>query len=163
MAALVFPATPAPGDVFPADPGTSGVTQYRWDGSKWNVVPTVVSLGSSNQGAYNQYQWPLADGSTGFQLTTDGGGNLSWALPSAPSIQVLGLLEPFDSNNRSFTLTEAGTNVPFFPNPATNLVVFLGGVPQIPVAAYTVVGNTVTFSEPPLVGSTFYAISNVIS
>jgi hypothetical protein len=76
---------------------------------------------------------------------------------------VLGLLEPFDSNNRSFTLTEAGTNVPFFPNPATNLVVFLGGVPQIPVAAYTVVGNTVTFSEPPLVGSTFYAISNVIS
>lgn len=162
MAALVFPAAPSTGDVYPANPGTSGATQYKWDGTKWNAVLSVVSLGTSNQDAYNQYQWPLADGSTGFQLTTDGVGNLSWDIPSSPSIQVLGLLEPFDGGNVAYTLVEAGTSIPFSPNPSTNLVVFLGGVPQIPTAAYSVVGNTVTFTEPPSLGTTFYAISNVI-
>jgi hypothetical protein len=162
MAALDFPASPTIGTVYPADPGTSGVTQYKWDGAKWNVVPSVVSLGTANQGAYNVYQWPLADGSGGFQLTTDGSGNLSWAIPSSPSIQVLGLLEPFDGGNVAYTLVEAGTSIPFSPNPSTNLVLFLGGVPQIPTAAYSVTGNTVTFTEPPALGTTFYAISNVI-
>jgi hypothetical protein len=42
-------------------------------------------------------------------------------------------------------------------------VVFLGGVPQIPVNSYTVAGDTITFTEAPLVGSTFYAISSVIA
>jgi hypothetical protein len=162
MAALTFPAAPLVGDVYPANPGTTGVTQYRWDGTKWNAVLSTVSLGTANQGVYNQYDWPATDGSTGHQLTTDGSGTLSWSVPSSPSIQVLGLLEPFDGANVSFTLVQAGTSIVFSPAPSTNLVVFLGGVPQIPAAAYSVVGNTITFTEPPGLGTTFYAISNVV-
>ena len=161
--AIVFPVGPAIGDLYPADPGTSGVSQYIWDGTKWNAVTSMVSLGVANQGAYNQYQWPLADGTTNHQLTTDGAGNLSWDVPAAPSLQVLSLLEPFDGANIAFTLVEFGTTTPFTPNPSTNLVIFLGGVPQTPVSAYTVAGNTITFTEAPLAGTTFYAISNVIA
>jgi hypothetical protein len=43
--------------------------------------------------------------------------------------------------------------------------VFLGGVPQIPGAgnAYTVVGDVIIFASAPALGTTFYAISSVIS
>jgi hypothetical protein len=160
--ALVFPTAPAVGDLYPANPGTSGVAQYKWDGTKWNAVLSTVSLGIANQGAYNQYQWPSADGSPNQQLTTDGSGNLSWNVSATPSLQVLQLDRPFDGSV-SYTLYESGTTTPFTPVPSTNIVVFLGGVPQIPNAAYTVAGATITFTEAPLAGTTFYAISNIVA
>ena len=104
--ALIFPVGPAIGDLYPPDPGVSGVTQYQWDGAKWNAVISTVSLGAVNQGAYNTYTWPLADGLVNQQLTTDGSGNLTWDVPATTSMQVLGLLEPFDGTNLSFTLVE---------------------------------------------------------
>ena len=161
--ALLFPVGPSIGDLYPPDPGVSGVTQYQWDGDKWNAVVSTVSLGAANQGAYNSYTWPLADGTLNQQLTTDGSGNLTWDVPAAPSMQVLGLLEPFDGTNVAFTLVESGTSTPFAPVPSTNIVIFLGGVPQIPVNSYTTAGNTVTFTQAPLAGTTFYAISNTIA
>ena len=161
--AIVFPVGPAIGDLYPADPGTSGVSQYTWDGTKWNAVTSMVSLGVANQGAYNQYQWPATDGTPGYQLTTDGAGNLTWDVTSAPSLVILSLLEPFAPPKQDFTLSADGAT-PFTPNPSTNLIVFLGGVPQIPglSGAYTVSGSTITFTEAPLFGTTFYAISNVV-
>ena len=162
--ALDFPTAPTPGQLYPIDPGTSGVTQYRWDNTKgvWNAVLSTISLGAANQGAYNQYQWPAADGALNQQLTTDGAGNLTWDVPATPSIQVLGLLEPFDGIALSFTLVESGTITPFTPVPSTNIVIFLGGVPQLPSSAYSILGNTVTFTQAPLAGTTFYGISNVV-
>ena len=161
--ALVFPTSPSIGDLYPPDPGVSGVSQYQYDGAKWNAVLPAVSLGIANQGAYNEYQWPLADGTAGYQLTTDGTGNLSWDVTSSPSLEILGLLEPIDGTSLFYTLVLAGSTTPFTPNPPTNIVVFLGGVPQIPTAAYTVSGNTIRFTEPPLIGSTFYAISSTVA
>jgi hypothetical protein len=165
MAALNFPDSPFVGERYPINPGTSGVTQYQWDGGKWNAVLSSVSLGSPNQNAFNDYTWPVADGAPNQQLTTDGSGNLTWDVPSAPSLQVLSLLEPFDDVRQAFTLVEYLTSTPFIPNPSTNLIVFLGGVPQMPVSAYNVTPgtDTIIFSEPPLTGSTFYAISNVLA
>ena len=162
--AIVFPVGPAIGAVYPADPGVSGTTQYQWDGAKWNAVTSMVSLGVANQGAYNTYQWPSADGIAGQQLTTDGAGLLTWEVPSSPSLQIVSLLELFDGVRQSFTLVEYGTVTPFIPSPSTNLVVFLGGVPQIPTAAYAVPPgtSTINFTEAPLTGATFYAISNII-
>jgi hypothetical protein len=160
--ALVFPVGPTIGDLYPPDPGTSGVSQYVWDGVKWNTVTPNVSLGVANQGAFNAYQWPLADGSSGLQLTTDGAGALSWSSPAAANLEILGFLEPFDGVNIAFTLVYATTTNPFTPVPSTNVVIFLGGVPQIPGAAYSVSGNTVTFSAPPPIGTTFYGLSSVI-
>ena len=159
--ALVFPAAPTVGQRFPANPGTSGISQWQWTGTKWNAVLSTVSLGSPNQAAFNDYTWPLADGAANKQLTTNGSGALSWADPATPSLQVLGLLEPIDGIVSNFTLVKAGTTTPFSPSPSTNIVVFLGGVPQIPTAAYTVSTNTISFTEIPLVGTTFYAISSV--
>ena len=162
--AIVFPVGPAIGDLYPADPGTSGVTQYQWDGAKWNAVLSTVSLGSPNQGAYNTYQWPTTDGSVGNQLTTDGTGNLTWDVAAAPSIAVLSILPaelPFDGVRQAFTLVDS-TLTPYAPNPSGNIVVFLGGVPQLPSAAYTIAGSTITFLEAPLAGTTFYAITNVV-
>ena len=161
--ALVFPATPTVGQRYPADPGTAGTTQYSWDGFKWNAVLSTISLGATNQDAYNTYQWPDADGVAGQQLTTDGSGNLAWDVTAAPNLQVLSLLEPIDGIAIAYTLVPTGSTVPFSPNPSTNIVVFLGGVPQIPTASYTVATNTITFTEAPRVGSTFYAISSVVA
>ena len=162
MAALTFPATPSIGDVYPADPGTSGVTQYKWDGTKWNAVLPTVSLGTANQDAYNQYQWPTADGTLGEQLTTDGAGNLSWAASAGPSFVLVELLESFDGVRTLFTMVSPGTTNPYTPLPAGNILVFLGGVPQIPNAAYAISGSTISFTEPPIAGSVFYAISTIV-
>jgi hypothetical protein len=160
--ALVFPIGPTVGDLYPPDPGTSGVSQYIWRGDRWDAVTSNVSLGTANQGAFNNYTWPLADGVANRQLTTDGAGNLSWGLPAAANLEILGFLEPFDGVNIAFTLVYATTTNPFTPVPSTNVVIFLGGVPQIPGAAYSVSGNTVTFSAPPPIGTTFYGLSSVI-
>jgi len=164
--ALNFPSAPGLNELYPPNPGTPGVTQYQWDGGKWNAVLSTVSLGTANQGAYNQYLWPSADGVAGNQLTTDGTGNLTWEVAAAPSIQVLSILPaelPFDGVRQSFTLVDS-TSTPYVPTPSTNLVVFLGGVPQSPNAAYSVsLGtSTINFTEAPLAGSTFYAITNVV-
>ena len=159
--AIVFPGSPSVGDRWPLDPGTAGVSQWVYDGTKWNAVLNTVSLGATNQAAFNDYTWPLTDGAANKQLTTNGSGALSWSDPATPSLQVLSLLEPIDGIVSNFTLVKAGTSVPFSPSPSTNIVVFLGGVPQIPTAAYTVSTNTISFTEIPLVGTTFYAISSV--
>ena len=161
--ALVFPTSPVVGQRYPVDPGTSGVTQYVYTGTKWNAVLNTVSLGTSNQNAFNGYEWPLTDGTIGTQLTTDGAGNLQWDVPASPSLQVLSLLEPFDGVQTAFTLVKFGTTTPFAPTPSDNIVVFLGGVPQQPVSSYTTATNTITFTEAPLAGTVFYAISNVIA
>jgi hypothetical protein len=76
-------------------------------------------------------------------------------------MKVLSLLEPFDGTATFFTLIDPVTSAPFAPSPSGNLIVFLGGVPQIPAAAYTVNTSTIQFLEPPLLGTTFYAITSV--
>lgn len=160
MAAILFPTSPSIGDLWPLNPGTSGVTQYRWDGVKWNAVLSTVSLGSPNQGAFNDYQWPATPGVNGRQLTTDGAGNLSWSNEADVSIQALGLSTNIDGISYTYTLVELGTTVFFTPTPSTNIVVFLGGVPQTPTS-YSVSGNQITFTDLPPAGTTFYAISNI--
>lgn len=162
--ALQFPPSPTPGQLYDPNPGISGVTQYRWNNTKgtWDAVLSVVSLGTQNQGVFNSYQWPATDGPAGYQLQTDGSGNLSWELEANANIQALGVTPLFDGVSRTYTLTELGTGTFFTPVPSTNIVVFLGGVPQIPTLAYTVSGNQITFTDPPLIGSTFYGISNTV-
>lgn len=164
--ALIFPAGPTPGQLYPADPGTSGVTQYRWNNTKgtWDAVLSAVSLGTANQGAFNNYQWPATDGAAGYQLQTDGAGNLSWQLESNNNLQALGVSPLFDGVLDTFTLVELGTSTPFTPVPSSNIIVFLGGVPQTPgpLNAYVVVGNQIQFSTPPPTGTTFYAISSTV-
>lgn len=162
--ALVFPVGPNVGQRYPANPGVSGVTQYEWDGAKWNVVPSVVSLGVANQTAYNDYEWPGTDGQPGDQLTTDGSGNLTWEVPATTELVLLDSISgQFNNLETSFFLTLNGD--PFTPTPSTNILVFLGGVPQIPGVgnAYQIVGDVIIFDSAPALGTTFYAISSRIT
>jgi hypothetical protein len=162
--AIVFPSSPSVGQKFPPNPGISGVTQYEFDGATWNVVSPSVSLGTPNQAAYNSYQWPLTDGSVGEQLTTDGAGNLTWEVPATTELVLLDNISgQFNNIADSFSLTLGGQ--PFTPSPSTNILVFLGGVPQIPGAgnAYQVIGDVIIFDSAPALGTTFYAISSVVN
>jgi hypothetical protein len=165
MAALLFPDAPTPGQLYPVNPGTSGVTQYRWNNTKgvWNAVFSTVSLGSPNQGAYNDYQWRSTPGTPNEQFTSNGHGVLSWEVAASPSLHILTVDRAFNGTDLAYTLWAYGTTTPFTPVPSENIVVFLGGVPQVPGAAYGVAGSTITFTEAPLAGTTFYAISNVIA
>jgi hypothetical protein len=123
-----------------------------------------VSLGTANQAAYNNYRWPLLDGTSGEQLTTNGAGVLSWEVPATTELVLLDNIGPqFNNLETSFFLKKG--SVAFTPTPSTNILVFLGGVPQIPGAsnAYTIVGDVIIFASAPALGTTFYAISSVIS
>ena len=61
----------------------------------------------------------------------------------------------FNGTATTFNLT-IGT-VAYTPNPVSNIMVFVGGIAQIPTTAYTISGSQITFTEAPLANATFYA------
>jgi hypothetical protein len=63
----------------------------------------------------------------------------------------------FNGTTTSFTL--AVSSVATAPTPSTNVMVFIGGVPQTPGAtgAYTITGSTITFTTAPPTGASFIA------
>jgi hypothetical protein len=61
----------------------------------------------------------------------------------------------FDGVIDTFELRIAG--IPYYPNPVDNLLVFLGGVQQIPGPAWTIVfGRYIKFASPPATITTCY-------
>ncbi len=155
--ALVFPATPTLGQRFPANPGTSGISQWSWDGTVWNTVPVFVR--TSNQTAYNSYVWPNTKAPTpGFQITDNlADGVLSWETPGEPFIDIDDISGSFDGVTTTFPLTIA--SVAYAPTPTSNIMVFIGGVAQTPGAtqAYTITGTNISFVSAPPTGASFYA------
>jgi hypothetical protein len=113
-----------------------------------NDSPQVLSVGSNGQ--YLQADSTAATG-------------ISWVTPAAaPVITVIDdITSLFDGALTSFSLRILGT--PYSPSPSTNLMVFLGGVIQIPGVSqsYTVSGSTITFVSAPLAGMSFYATTVV--
>ncbi len=63
----------------------------------------------------------------------------------------------FDGVQVMFQMTIAG--VSFTPVPASNLLILMGAVAQVPGVAYTIAGNFITFSEPPAPGTLFSGIT----
>jgi len=105
---------------------------------------------------------PLVQGVTaGFGVSIDTAGALSVtpAVLPQPTIINLGALEPVNGTNVIFTLVEYNTTTPVSLTSATNLVIFLGGVPQLPGLSYSVVGNQVTFVSAPPSGTTFLGMT----
>ena len=156
--ALVFPASPSVGQRYPVNPGTSGVSQWVWDGSSWNIVPSLVSLGAANQSASNSYVWPSADGTSGQTIATNGSGTLAWQSATAPTFQALSVTPAFDGATLTFGIVEYGGSTTYTPSPSSNILVFLDGVIQ-PVTNYLVSGSTINFSTAPATGVVFYAVS----
>jgi len=75
--------------------------------------------------------------------------------PTPAYVQFDDVSAGFDGVAVDFSLTIGGLN--YAPIPLSNIMVFLGGIAQIPGAAYSVTGNTLTFTEAPLAGASFYA------
>jgi hypothetical protein len=89
-------------------------------------------------------------------LTTATG--LKWSSPAAAAIYNLDDISgSFNGATMSFNLAIGG--VAYAPTPVSNIMVFLGGVAQIPGAgnAYTIAGSTINFISAPPAGMTFYA------
>jgi len=156
--ALVFPYNPAIGDLYPVNPGDSGVTQYRWDGDKWTAVPTSVSLGTENQRAFNDYQWPLNDGSPGWFLSTNGSGDLSWLQVDAGvtriiagnsiSISPTSGLGDVTITNAGVTSIVAGANITISPTNGKGAVT-INGSPSLSLIddiSSQFNGSTLTFT-----------------
>ena len=160
MAALVFPASPTLNQRFPANPGTAGISQWQWDGAKWNTVPVFVR--TNNQAAYNSYVWPNTKSPTaGFQITDNlADGVLSWEIPGGPFIYIDDISASFDGVAVLFQLTQGGVN--YIPDPLTNIIIVLGGIVQTPGSSYVIdTFGQITFSQAPATGAAFVAISNL--
>lgn len=63
----------------------------------------------------------------------------------------------FNGSNKIFTLTRGG--VPFVPNPVSNLLLFVGGVPQLIGPSFTLAGSVITFDEAPQTGASFIGLT----
>jgi hypothetical protein len=156
--AITFPPSPNLNDVYPPGAGTPGVSQWQWDGTKWNAVPVFMRL--NNQLAYNSYVWPNTKTPTpGFQPTDVlGDGVLSWEIPGGPFIYLDDLSGSFNGTTNIFTLSQGGT--PFSPDPQSNLIIVLGGIVQTPGISYTISGPQITFALAPASGAAFVGITN---
>jgi hypothetical protein len=100
---------------------------------------------SSPVGAQKQYYWNAA--------------TATWLFVDNRIMQPLSLLEPFNGTRTTFTIVKSGTSTPFTPIPSTNILIFLGGVIQIPGTAFNIIGDQLTFTAAPLTGTDFYATS----
>ena len=50
-------------------------------------------------------------------------------------------------------------NALYTPSPASNLMVFVGGIAQTPILSYNIVGSQIIFTEAPETNADFYATS----
>ena len=89
---------------------------------------------------------------SGVSITPDG------IISSSASFQVLNSLAPsFNGSSTTFQLTSGG--IPVVPPSANSLLVFIGGIFQIPGEAFTVLGSTIQFTSAPAANLTFYGVS----
>jgi hypothetical protein len=105
-----------------------------------NDTPSILSVGTSGQ--YLSVS----------SATTTG---LVWSTPGFVDIDDIS--SSFDGVTTSFAIQISG--VGYTPTSSTNLMVFLGGVAQIPGAsnAYIISGSNISFTTAPTAGMTFYA------
>ena len=94
--------------------------------------------------------WFLSTGTTWRLLS------IGTPVTPAPSIKNYdNVAASFNGVLTTFPLRISTLAVP--PTPTTNIMVFLGGVAQTPGTAYTISGASITFSDPPLANTHFYA------
>lgn len=72
--------------------------------------------------------------------------------------KVLDNLAPsFNGSSLAFQLSVGG--IPFTPSSASSLLVFVGGIFQIPGQAFNAAGNQIQFTSAPAAGLSFYGVS----
>jgi hypothetical protein len=110
---------------------------------------------TNNTSAYNGYVWPGSDGTAGFQLTTDGAGNLTWADADSIPWTAKGQLV-VGTGAATQTLLSVGTNTsfPVADSTATSGLVYTSALKS---AVLLPVGNATTERPTvPVVGQVRY-------
>jgi hypothetical protein len=157
MSALLFPENPLGGELYPPGAGEPGKIQWEYDSDSetWRIVPSGLRTGA--QSASNDYVWPDEPGEENYFLKRGEGQDLTWHPEEFPSIVHVNLLEDFNGERVEFTIQENGED--FSPSPPSNIITFVGGVPQTYGTSYTILGSQITFSEAPPSGALFYGFS----
>jgi hypothetical protein len=168
--ALNFPSNPYDGQLYP-DPAIPGAQQYVYNDTKgtwltvFKGVETVLGInpifitGTDNSPVVN-----IKD------VTTTESGAMTAAdkvkldslsavsLPSGSTYTTIdNISSGFNGVQRSFQIASSGS--PFSPIDAKSMLVFIGGVIQLPQVGFTISGSNIIFSSAPLSGATFYGIS----
>lgn len=114
----------------------------------------------------NSDDGPVLDGqvqgvTAGFGININDQGvisvNTSAIMP--PYFRALNIDGNFNGTQKIFNLIDFFTSAPVTIAPLGNIVVFVGGVPQIPLSSYSVSGSQITFIDAPPLGATFYAVT----
>ena len=107
----------------------------------------------------------VAGVTAGYGILIDANGVISVDTTILPKSAIvnLGALQVPDGSEITFTLVEYGTTNLYTLSSPDNLVVYLGGVPQLPGTgpgdSYVVVASQVIFNQPPPAGTTFLAVT----
>jgi hypothetical protein len=126
------------------NPATSNVNYFAICTEEGTFIPT----GETTPVTVTQGDWLLSTGTNWVYL--DVGVKL---------VPILAYLDDisgsFNGVQTDFPLTLSG--VPTSPGP--NLLIFVGGVPQVPNVAFSVTSSTISFTEPPAAGSSFIGVT----
>ena len=121
--------------------------------AEYFVIVTVA-------GTFTPTGSPTVTVNAGDWLVSDGATWLLYAVgpvpPTPPGLMFLDdLSSQFNGTRLSFILRVGGVAV----TPGSNLLIFVGGVPQIAGSSYSVAGSTITFTGAPPTGATFVGVT----
>lgn len=149
MAILTFPTSPLNGQIYPTA-APIGVNIYQWSSADitWRLLGPASGVTAGTYGSATSIP----------QITVDPTGRITFA-QSIPIQFGLVFLDDisslFDGTTLSFGLSVAGSPI----SPGTNLLIFIGGTPQIAGSSYTVSGSTISFTGAPPAGATFIGVT----
>ena len=116
--------------------------------------------------AGDQGQGPVLSGEVqavkegyGIDIATDGTISVDTSQIAPTRLLPLTVSPAFDGATQVFTLIDPATSNPVAPTPSDNIMVFVGGVIQLPVSSFVIAGTGITFTDPPPLGTTFIAFT----
>lgn len=133
---LLAPTPLSIGGVKPGDNVAVGA-----DGTLTVKPPTPTTIGAVKEGE-------------GVDISADGSISLS---PGATFKVLDSLTGKFDGTTTNFQMTV--NSVPFAPSSYNSLLIFVGGVNQVPLVSFSTSGSTLIFTSAPPTGVSFYGIS----
>ena len=119
---------------------------------------TITAKGDILAGTAPSTVTKVSVGTDGKVLTADSAAaaGVSWQTPAAYRyVQFDDISAAFNGTTTVFNLTVGA--IATAPTPASNIMVFVGGIAQTPGGAYSVAGSQITFTSAPPTGASFYA------